>query len=361
VSPLFFPQKTDVRKWHHKVARLLTIFLLLAAHPVTGQNWKNSPTHTDASFRGLSVVSDSIAWVSGTHGLVGCSTDGGNTWNFHQVKGYEQCDFRSLYAFDAKNAIIANAGAPAFILTTADAGLTWKKVYENKDSAAFFDGIDFWDNKSGILFGAPINGQLLLLRTSDGGHTWHELPLKSRPILEQGEASFAASGTAIRCNGKNRVTIATGGKTSRLLTSDNRGTTWKSLATPIIHGLTTTGIFSFTTVDNNIIIVGGDYNRDTLRKDHVFISKDGGKHWKAPEKPTGGYRECVEMITQKTAIATGPAGTDITYDSGINWQPIILGNENKYHVVRKSKSGKLIILAGASGAITILTNIPKPK
>jgi hypothetical protein len=67
------------------------------------------------------------------------------------------------------------------------------------------------------------------------------------------------------------------------------------------------------------------------------------------------------MITQKTAIATGPAGTDITYDSGINWQPIILGNENKYHVVRKSKSGKLIILAGASGAITILTNIPKPK
>lgn len=337
------------------IAPLVAIILVLIAGDSEAQrpHWKNIQTNTGASFRGLSVVDNRVAWVSGTKGYVGISTNAGNDWQFRQVKGYEQCDFRSVYAFDDKRAVIANAGAPAYILITKDGGVNWTMVYKNTDSAAFIDGLCFWDNKNGIVYGDPIDGRLLVLRTNDGGQTWQANPEANRPMLEKEEASFAASGTAIRCMGKNKVIIATGGKTSRLLVSDNKGMSWESISTPIIHSLSSTGIFSFACADNNIIIVGGDYKRDSLCTDHVFITKDGGKHWQAPATPTRGYRECVEIINNKTAIATGPGGTDITYDLGLHWQP--LSDEKQFHVVRISRNGNLIIMAGGGGKISALT------
>ena len=63
-------------------------------------------------------------------------------------------DFRTLYAFNSKEAIIANAGSPANIMRTKDGGITWKIIYANKDSLAFFDGIDFWNDSEGIISGA---------------------------------------------------------------------------------------------------------------------------------------------------------------------------------------------------------------
>ena len=150
--------------------KYLTLFLMVCAQQLFSQqiNWKTIPPKTDASFRGLSVVDDKVAWVIGSKGWVGRSIDGGNNWEFAQVKGFEKYDFRSLYAFDAKNAIIANAGSPAFILRTSDGGRKWQVAYENADTAAFFDGVDFWNNNEGLIYGDPINGRMLLLSTEDG-------------------------------------------------------------------------------------------------------------------------------------------------------------------------------------------------
>ena len=89
---------------------------------------------------GGAVVDDSVGWVSGSKGWVGITANGGKDWSFRQVKGFEQCDFRSLYAFNAQHVVIANAGYPAYILSTSDGGATWQKVYENDDTAAFIDG-----------------------------------------------------------------------------------------------------------------------------------------------------------------------------------------------------------------------------
>ena len=170
-------------------------------------------------FRGLSVVDDHVAWLSGSKGWVGLTIDGGNTWAFSQVKGFEASDFRSLYAFDARRAVIANAGSPATILITDDGGKIWKSVHTNVHKSAFIDGVDFWNEKDGMMYGDPIDGKMLLLRSADSGLTW--VALSGAPHLEKGEASFAASGTGIRCTGKREVIIATGGLVSRL---------WKSQA-----------------------------------------------------------------------------------------------------------------------------------
>lgn len=331
---------------------ILTILLCLIASVLFGQNYelKKLETTVTSSFRGLSVVDNQVAWLSGSKGWIGRTTDGGLTWNLNQVKRFEEAEFRSLYAFDAQRAVVANSGSPAHILMTTDGGKNWKSVYTNTHADAFFDGIDFWNDKEGMIYGDPLDGKMLLLRTTDGGRTWKEI--KERPQLEKGEASFAASGTGIRCMNKNQVMISTGGVVSRLWTSNDKGEHWTYVNTPIVQGKSSTGIFSFLQNKNVLMIVGGDYLNESMNSNHNFYSLDGGKNWVIPAMPTRGYRECIEAINNDTLIATGPAGTDISFDNGINWKP--LSDEKGMHVIRKARKGSLVIIAGANGQAFVI-------
>lgn len=329
-----------------------TVSFLLLTYLTFAQSFqlKNIETKVNSSIRGLSVINDRVAWVSGSNGWVGVSDDGGNHWDFRQVTGYEKMDFRSLYAFDQNRAIIANAGSPGNVLITTDAGKTWKTVYSNFNEAAFFDGMDFWNEKEGLIYGDPIDGKMLLLKTEDGGNTWKEVA--NAPNLNEGEASFAASGTGIRCIGKSKAIISTGGIVSRLWVSSDKGETWSAINTPIIQGEATTGIYSFAVDKNNLILVGGDYSRPELATKHNLYSTDYGSTWNTPIKPSRGYRECVEFVAEKVLFTTGPTGTDISYDKGINWKPF--SEEKGFHVLRKARKGSLIIIAGSNGQISII-------
>lgn len=335
------------------------LFFLLCTQQVLSQEllFKKIVVDTTCSFRGLSVVDDSIAWVSGINGVIGKSSNGGNTWAFKKVNGFEKWDFRTLYAFNANEAVIANAGSPAYILRTINGGVTWRVVYVNNDSLAFFDGVDFWNDKEGIIYGDPIKGRMLLLKTNDGGNSWQELPDRSRPDMAEGEASFAASGTGIRCYSPEKVIIATGGKVSRLLASKDKGNNWYTIKTPIIQGQSSTGIFSFAFASDQAgIIVGGDYLNDTLKKNNVFYTNNAGQSWTLPEVTTGGYRECIEFISDNTAIAVGPGGTDVLHlaTSGTKWESV--PNQKGFHVVRKARNGKLIIGAGTHRIDVLILN-----
>lgn len=311
---------------------------------------KSIETDVNSSFRGLSIVDEQVAWVSGSNGWVGISIDGGNHWSFNQVRDHESAGFRSLYAFDQNKAIIANAGAPANILLTLDAGKTWKTVYSNNNKAAFFDGIDFWNKNEGLIYGDPIDGKMLLLKTTDGGHSWNEVV--NAPELHEGEASFAASGTGIRCIGTNEAIISTGGIVSRLWVTTDKGETWNATSPPIVQGGATTGIYSFAVNKDNIILVGGDYTRPALATKHNLYSNDKGATWNIPAESSRGYRECVEFISNKILFTTGPTGTDISYDGGIRWEAF--SEVKGFHVLRKSRNASLIIMAGDNGQISII-------
>ncbi len=325
-------------------------------------------TKVDASFRGLSVADENAVWVSGSKGWVGHSTNGGDDWTFRQVPGYEDCDFRTLYAFDSNHAVIANAGSPAYILHTADGGATWKLVYKNADSAAFLDGVDFWNKKDGLMHGDPINGRMLLLYTNDGGKTWKERKKRHRPVLGEGEASFAASGTAISCFLHGAVVVAVGGKTSKLYFSRNRGRRWRSISTPMLASSESTGIFSFIPGSHSVWhwqITGGDYRNDMVSTANFFYSHNKGKDWQVPQTTTRGYRECLTQIDDerpakksrtRTIFAVGPSGIDISYDDGINWSP--LSDEKGFHVIKPSIDQNRMFLAGANGKLAIMKTIP---
>jgi photosystem II stability/assembly factor-like uncharacterized protein len=339
----------------NKNSTLILVALMLLAALAHAQNLKLTKieTKTSAYFRGMSVVDNATAWVSGSTGIVGRSIDGAKTWRFLQVKGHEKLEFRSLYAFDSLNAIIANAGSPAMIMKTTDGGRNWKTVFQNSHPDAFIDGVDFWNAKEGLVYGDAINGSMLLIRTSDGGNTWDELHADLRPKLLQGEGSFAASGTNIRCIGKNNVVIATGGKYSRLFVSADKGKNWKVFEPPIVQGETMTGIFSSAFLNESVgIIVGGNYEIDSLKTDHILLTSDGGKSWTAPTTPTRGIRECVEYITERLLLAVGFPGIDISHDGGKNWSAF--SDEKQFAVIRRARKGSLIIIAGGSGKLALL-------
>ena len=336
--------------------KLLTAILLLLSQSAIGQQLKlkNVETGIDATFRGLSVVNNRVAWASGTQGTVARSTDGGRTWRYDHVKGFEKADFRSLYAFDSLHAVVASTGAPAVILRTRDGGHHWATVYKNEDTAVFFDGVDFWNNKDGMIYGDPINNRMLLLSTHDGGKSWDVLADKNRPELRKGEASFAASCTGIRCVRNNKLVLITGGEESRLFISENKGMTWDFVHSPILKGQSTTGMFSVAYRDDTAVVVGGDYKNDTLAKDNVYVLLRHGRRfiWRVIPERTRGYRECVEFITKDRLVAAGPTGIDITTDMGMHWRP--LSDEKGFHVVRKGRKGELILAAGSKGKIARL-------
>lgn len=299
----------------------------------------------------MSVVDDRMAWLSGTQGTVGRSVSGGKTWIFNTIPEFENSDFRTLYAFDSLRAIVANAGSPAVILRTENGGKTWQEVYRNTHKEAFLDGVDFWDENRGMMYGDPINRSMLLLKTSDGGRTWLEESESHRPKLDSGEASFAASGTNIKLWAKKKIAIATGGLKSQIWFSENEGKSWKKIPVPIIQGTESRGIFSLFIQNQNWLVAGGDYKSDTLKKDHVYLSSDEGKSWVFPQKPTGGYRECIGLAGPAVLLAAGPTGVDFSTDGGKNWS---LNSEQKgFHVVKKARKGNLVLLAGSKGLIGI--------
>ncbi|CAN5176246.1 oxidoreductase [soil metagenome] len=306
--------------------KVLLLFCCAITSALSAQTNSQLADSVKKGFRGLSVVNENVLWMSGQKGLVGVSTSGGKKWKWNRVKGFEKSDFRSIYAFDKKNCVIANAGFPATILFTTNAGKTWTTSYSSNDSAMFFDGIDFWlspsgDNKHGLIFGDPVNGRMYLSETFDGGKTWKEIPFENRPQLEEGEAAFAASGTTIRTLPDGHVFIATGGKVSRLWHSRDYGHHWEVFNTPILQGKPSQGIFSIAFYDTlNGIIVGGDYLNDSLEGGNIFMTNDGGHTWGIQKQLVKGYFSSVEYIHDKTVIlATGTGQTIKSYNGGGFW------------------------------------------
>ena len=301
--------------------------------------WQRQSIPTDADFRGLSVVSAKIAWVSGTKGTFGRTTDGGSNWSVGIVPGAEKLDFRDVEAFSDSTAYLLSAGPgeASRIYKTTDGGKTWEMQFQNAEREAFFDAIAFWNVKSGIALSDPVKGAFHLIVTDDGGKNWKPISGKGLPPALPNEGAFAASGTCLITHGENDVWFTTGGaKSARVFHSANRGQNWTVRETPIMAGADSAGIFSIAFRDRDHgLIVGGDYRKPNDTGATAALTDDGGKSWKKLDKSLP-FCSAVDWAKDRW-IAVGTAGSHVSFDNGITWKP--LDREN-YNSVRFTATGE---------------------
>ncbi|MGZ3846560.1 MAG: WD40/YVTN/BNR-like repeat-containing protein [Flavisolibacter sp.] len=335
--------------------KIATAFLFLLISTCSIAQKKEIPklevltSGTKTSLRGLSVVSDAIAWVSGSNGAVGKTTDGGKNWKWVVVKGFEKNDFRDIEAFDATTALVMSVGEPAYILRTVDGGETWKVVYENQTKGMFLDAMEFWNEDAGIVIGDPLSGRFFIIRSFDGGRSWAEVPEKNRPLADSGEACFAASGTNVRALDNDEAVFVSGGLTSSAFIRRSK------TRLPILQGQETAGANSVAVWNrykknggNQLVVVGGDFNKPAGDSLNCCYTTNRGKTWRSPKTPPHGYRSCVEYLDKKVLVSCGLNGVDYSVDNAETWQWI---SKESFNTCRISKIGKTVYLAGNNGRV----------
>lgn len=269
------------------------------------------------SMRGVSVVDARVVWASGSGGVVLRSTDGGARWVARSVPGADSLDFRDIEALDSLTAYVLSAGEDGRIYKTVDGGLSWQLQFQNETKGAFFDCFDFWDANHGIAMSDPVAGRFLLIRTDDG-ETWRAIASANLPPVLDGEAAFAASGTCLVTAGSQRVYLGTGGGAeARVLVSDDRGSSWRAVATPVAAGTASAGTFSLAFRDaNHGMAIGGDYQQPAAEA-VVARTSDGGATWTAAGRTS--YVSGAAYGRGSTVFAVGTSGTRVSHDDGMTW------------------------------------------
>ena len=328
----------------------LKIFVLFMLSILAVPQWTVQTSGVTVRLRGVSAVSERVAWASGAGSTVLRTTDGGATWQKLTVTS-DTLDFRDIDAVDAQTAyVLAIGNGPASrIYKTTDAGNTWTMQFKNEDEKAFLDAMSFWDANNGIVFGDSVDGQLYLMTTKAGGRVWSRVPTANLPPALEGEGAFAASGTNIALFGKSHAWIGTGAAAkARVLRTSDGGRTWQVADTPLAAG-PSSGIFSIAFRDaKHGVIAGGDYKKEGEAVDNLAVTNDGGATWKLV-KGLSGFRSVVAYVPgTKMLVAIGPSGGDYSTDDGQTWKPIDVPGFDTFSFIPGRSSGWG---AGDKGAI----------
>jgi photosystem II stability/assembly factor-like uncharacterized protein len=301
----------------------------------------------NSSVRAIHVIDADTIVFSGSGGLVGVTTNGGENWETTTVEidGVNP-SFRACAASDGF-LHITSIESPALILKTSINHLSEFEVkFRDDNPTMFLDAMAFNNNGWGVVMGDPTDGCLTILISSDDGESWHRIPCNVIPEMKEGEAAFAASNGNISVF-EDQIWIATGGKSSRVFHSEYLGNEWEVYDTPLTQGGTMTGAFAITfRSEHEGLIIGGDWENKANNTGNIAHTTDGGKSWTLCSEGEGpGYRSSIiwrpGYPTQ--CLAIGSEGISMSIDSGVTWNEI---SEHGFYTGRFTPDGNTLWLAG---------------
>lgn len=329
----------------------------------SGPRVQNS--QTTENLRGVSAVSRSVAWASGTRGTYLRTTDGGQTWIAAQIPEAATLDFRGVVAFSADEAFLMSSGPGELsrIYHTADAGAHWQLQFMNTNPRGFLDSIVFWDRTHGLALGDPVPddaGKLKfeILTTSDGMN-WSVAVTTGMPAAADGEGAFAASNTCVAIlPGGSDVWFATGGKAARVFHSADRGKNWSVVDSPIARGPESQGIFSIAFRDAlHGVIAGGDYKRPNDDGDNLAFTVDGGKSWTLSKLRPLAYFSAVAYDRKYQTERIFIVGQDFVFDFRPPLNPSRVKADNKvamkFNAASAFPEGGLLVV-GPKGVVAMI-------
>lgn len=310
-----------------QIVRVLAVAAVMSPAATLAAQVVSKTTVSNAEYRGLSIVSEHVAWASGTRGTVARTVDGGDTWRADTVPTASMLDFRAIHAIDDTTAVVASAGEAekglARIYRTTDGGRTWTLVYNSNQPGVFFDALAFRDERHGVALSDPIAGRFFMPTTNDGGATWAIDSIRG-PATIPGEAAFAASGGNVVAIGPSLWIGTGGGGRSRVHRSSDGGGTWTATDVPVHAEGNAAGIFAIAFSDATYgVAVGGDYTKVRLAATSVALTFNGGRTWRPAVKPPAAYLSSVDYVgAVDRLVATGLAGTFVSGDRGDTWAQV---------------------------------------
>ncbi|HBO1995413.1 TPA: hypothetical protein L4G24_001967 [Pseudomonas aeruginosa] len=256
-----------------------------------GQSWKQSQVPVRTTLTAVYFATPSRGWSVGHDGVVLASLDGGETW-VKQLDGHQA------------NQISLNAAAKRLEELEAEISDSGEELSEEQelmlgnaqllldDSEAFNeDGatrplLDLWfkNPSEGIVVGA----YGLILRTSDGGETWHSLaPKMPNPDLFHYNA-IAQAGSS----------LFIAGEAGSVFRSDDEGQDWQALESPY--------------EGSYFGVLGSEQGREVLimgLKGHLFSSHDRGESWAELETGTDHTLSSGSVSADNSVMLVGYSGT----------------------------------------------------
>jgi photosystem II stability/assembly factor-like uncharacterized protein len=360
-----------MRDMRRRLMKLLTPLLIVLAAVIfvraaggDGSWWTVQTSGIDTNLRGVSVAIFTdphqapapVVWASGSNGMILQSVDAGKKWKRLSVPGGETLDFRSVQAFDARKAYVMSIGdaGNSRIYKTTDGGANWKLQYTDKRKEFFLDALVCVSEIECFAVGDPIDAKFVILHTRDG-ENWKQMPTDRMPAALPNEGAFAASGTCLAIFNYRDIYFVTGGPAARLFHSSDGGDTWQVTSTPVVSGNASSGIFSISVREKAAVVVGGDY-KDVGHPNRVAAySADQGKTWKLAEQQPGGFRSAVARIDEKSLVAVGPNGEDVSDDGGAHWKQTDSLNLNALAALRYHYAWAV----GPNGTIARMKSSPR--
>jgi photosystem II stability/assembly factor-like uncharacterized protein len=262
------------------------------AQPKFKAIWEPVNYQQDLTLTGVFFVSDEEGWVTGEHGTILHTKDGGNAWT-PQLGGDPQSKEERVEAprfLDAKHGWALQGGK---ILRTGD-GETWEEI------GAIPQG---WGVVE-YVFLSPTNGVMLdgnnnvshILRTDNGGRNWREvmtpkachasiqvegLSRDADCVLKAMHFVSASRGYAIGGTGTDFNTLI-------VAKTEDGGNTWSLAPLPEVGNVWIGGAWG---ADHRVFFTDENTGFANLNNAKLIATKDGGQSWYGVvASPTGDIR-----------------------------------------------------------------------
>jgi photosystem II stability/assembly factor-like uncharacterized protein len=238
-------------------------------------------------------------WIAGDNGYLASTTDAGLTWNQYPLGTTD--DINEIYFRNDDNGYLV-AGRKMYI--TRDAGHTWQEIRITRGGEfgagrPEFLSIRFSDKKRGYVIGSVLRGDIvvdsLLMRTEDGGETWHRIVVPSKVELYHLDFDGNARGWIV-------------GDAGTILASTDEGLNWQKQSSG-----TTMPLFNVDFRDSkNGYIVG--------KGGTILRTEEGGAVWEKVRTPFKETVMRVDFADDKNGWAVGYDGTILrSSDKGKTW------------------------------------------
>jgi photosystem II stability/assembly factor-like uncharacterized protein len=251
------------------------------------------------------------------------TTDGGRTWKRFEMG----LDFfgGSAWAVDPRDSGIVYAGTyysyPGRVYKTGDAGMSWRKVLDTKQTVSFGDQkfincivVDRLNPQT--VFAAVLESGIF--KSTDGGETWK--------LVNKGLGSLYV--TSLFIHPRESRTVYAGALKGGVFKSTDGGESWLAVNT----GITDTDIWSLAiNLSNPETLYAGSGNPNGATapgtsipaqpgKGKIFKSTDGGQHWSLVYGSSGDsiWAIIVDPVNSETIYAA-EGGMLMSADGGANW------------------------------------------